>query len=91
MNTARVFGVLTSLLALVGLIYLLASDSQAPVIQWPYEALQGLVFTLAWAFGVPEGLSYAVAAIVVLVVLVVCYLFGHKLGRCLCYIAGKGQ
>lgn len=82
MNKARVIGSLTSLLALLGLIYLLASDSQAPVIQWPYEAYQGLVFTLGWGFGVPESISYLVAAVLVMAVLIVCYLIGHKLARC---------
>lgn len=81
MNTARVFGVLTSLLALGGLIYILAADSQTPVSQWPFEAFQGLIFTLAWGFGVPETLSYLVAIVLILVVLVACYLIGHKLAR----------
>ena len=82
MNKARVMGGLTSLLALIGLIYLLASDSQAPVSQWPYEAYQGLVFTLGWGFGVPESISYLVAAVLVMAVLIVCYLIGHKLALC---------
>jgi len=83
MNKVRGFAVLTSLLALVGLIYLLASGSQAPVIQWPYEAFQGLVFTLAWVLGLPASISYLVAAFVVMIVLVVCFLIGHKFARCL--------
>lgn len=89
MNKVRGFAVLTSLLALVGLIYLLASDSQAPVVQWPYEAFQGLVFTLAWVLGLPESISYLVAAFVVIIVLVVCFLIGHKLARCLFASAHK--
>ena len=82
MNKARAVGILTSLLALVGLIYVLASDSQTPVIQWPYEAFQGLVFTLGWGFGVPANMSYLVSAVLVIVVLVVFYLIGHTLARC---------
>ena len=82
MNKARVIGVLTSLLTSIGLIHLLAAASQAPVVQWPYEAYQGLVFTLGWGFGVPESISYLVAAVLVISVLVVCYLLGHKLAQC---------
>lgn len=82
MNTARLFAILTALLALTGLIYILAADSQAPITHWPYEAYQGLVFTLGWGFGVPENLAYVVAALVVISVLVACYVFAYKLARC---------
>ena len=83
MDGTRAFGMFTSLLTLVGLIYLLALDSQEPVILWPYEAFQGLVFTLGWGFGVPEKISYLVAGILVVVLLTACYLLGHKFARCI--------
>jgi len=82
MNIATIFGVLTSLLGLSGLIFVLVGDSHFPVSQWPHEAFQSLVFSFVWSLGVRDSVGYLASAIVVIVVLVVCFAIGYKLSRC---------
>lgn len=81
MSKSRVFGVMVSLAVLCGLIYWLNVGSHYPVIQWPYEAYQGVAFFFAWALGVPESLSYVVAAGAVIIMLSLCFWVGQTVFR----------
>lgn len=89
MNKAKVFAVLVSLLGLVGLIRLLTAHADYPISQLPYEAWQGLAFSLAWGFGVPESIVYWVSALFVATLLVVFFLLGSKFWRCV--FSGRRQ
>ncbi|WP_159652514.1 hypothetical protein [Vibrio atypicus] len=82
MNKATAWGSATTLLTLIALIYLLAGDSHFPFWQWPYEALQGLVFSFVWGFGISEILGFAFSIGVFITVAIVSFAIGHKLGRC---------
>ena len=82
MDKARVFGLLASFFTLIGLIALLSAGSHFPVHQWPYEAFQGLVFALAWGFGLSVGLSYLVSTVFVLLLLIIAFITGTKASRC---------
>ena len=79
MSRSMFFGIFLSTLGLIGLILLFTASSNFPVHQWPFEAFQGLVFTLVWAVGVPESLAYPAAALSVLAVLVVLFMVGKKI------------
>ncbi|OCH38332.1 hypothetical protein [Aliivibrio fischeri] len=79
MKRATLFGLLASLLGLVGVIWLLAGGSHFPVYQWPYEALQGLVFSVVWGFGLSVLMGYVVSLLIVFVVLIACFSIGSKL------------
>ncbi len=83
MNKATIAGFLAALLGLMALIYWLASGSHFPVIQWPYEAFQGLAFTFGWVFGLSVSMSYLFAILVVITVLASCFWAGHKFARLL--------
>ncbi|WP_394125725.1 hypothetical protein [Vibrio hepatarius] len=83
MNKHNIFGSFTSLLGLFGLVMLLVSDSHFPILQWPYEAFQGLVFSFVWGFGVSTLVGHLYAVLVIVTVMVVCFAIGHKLSRLL--------
>lgn len=81
MKKETLSGLVASLIGLFGLIYLLAGDSHFSVVQWPYQALQGLVFSLVWGFGVAESVGYAYAILLTVAVCIICFAIGHKLAR----------
>lgn len=81
MNKQTILGLLTVALALLGLTFLLTSDSHFPLSQWPYEAFQGLVFSLVWGFGVSTAVGYTYSVLIVLSICVVSFAIGHKLAR----------
>lgn len=83
MKKETLSGLVLSLLGLLGLIYLLAGDSHFPLIEWPYQALQGLVFSLVWGFGVSPAIGYSYAILLVVALCVICFALGHKLARSL--------
>ncbi|EOX4256199.1 hypothetical protein ACPF43_003616 [Vibrio cholerae] len=81
MNRSRMFGVVASLLGLSALIFTLMDGSHFLVIQWPYEAYQGLVFSFVWGFGVSAMVGYLLSILVFIGVAVVCFAAGHKISR----------
>ena len=81
MNKAKIFGILTALLGLGGLIVLLVKDAHFPVSQWPYEAFQGLLFFFSWVFGFSESTSHWVSAIFIMLVSAFCFWLGYKIYR----------
>ncbi|WP_347369152.1 hypothetical protein, partial [Vibrio vulnificus] len=52
-----------------------------PLLVWPYEAFQGLVFSFVWGFGVSATVGYLFSIIVTVTVAVVSFALGHKLSR----------
>lgn len=82
MKKATLLGLLSSCLGLIGIILLLAGGSHFPVYQWPYEALQGLVFFVVWGFGFPIIIGYVVALLIIAIVLMACFYLGKKLSVC---------
>ena len=78
----NLIGFLSSLFALVGLIFVMMDGSHFPLLQWPYEAFQGLVFSFVWGFGVSITIGYFFSIMVAVTVLVVSFALGHKLSRC---------
>lgn len=83
MKKENLFGLLAALVGLLGLTYLLAGDSHFPIDQWPYQALQGLVFSFVWGFGVSEIIGYAYSVMLILGVCIICFALGHKIARSL--------
>ncbi|MEP3563136.1 MAG: hypothetical protein ABJM19_15840 [Marinobacter sp.] len=81
MKRSILFGIFSSFIGLICLVLLFAAGSNLPVSQWPFEAFQGLVFTLVWGMGVPESLGYLVSGITVLMVLAVFFAAGKRLSR----------
>lgn len=81
MNRANLVGLLFTFASLAGAIFLLAADSHFTVIQWPYEAFQGLVFSIVWGFGVSATIGYVYAILITLTIAIVSYAIGHKVGR----------
>ncbi|MUK25852.1 hypothetical protein [Aliivibrio fischeri] len=79
MKRATLFGLLASLLGLVGVIWLLAGGSHFPVYEWPYEAFQGVVFSVVWGFGLSVVMGYVVSLLIISVVLIACFSIGSKL------------
>ncbi|HAS8304312.1 TPA: hypothetical protein I7792_21355 [Vibrio vulnificus] len=55
--------------------------SHFPLLVWPYEAFQGLVFSFVWGFGVSTTVGYLFSIIVTVTVAVVSFALGHKLSR----------
>lgn len=82
MSKVTIIGLIASFLALISMITLLSIDSHFPFYQWPYEAFQGLVFSLAWGFGFSVGLSYLVSAVFILVFLAIVFAIGSTISRC---------
>ncbi|EGR1045565.1 MULTISPECIES: hypothetical protein [Vibrio] len=81
MNRSTMFGIMASLLGLAALIFTVMDGSHFPVIQWPYEAYQGLVFSFVWGFGVSATVGYLLSILVFIGVAVVCFAVGHKISR----------
>ncbi|MFM2590295.1 hypothetical protein [Vibrio sp. TBV020] len=81
MNKNVWVGILTALLGLVGLIFLMAAESHFPIVQWPYQAFQGLVFSFVWGFGVSAVVGHIYASFVVITVAIVSFAIGHKIAR----------
>ncbi|RTZ16593.1 hypothetical protein EJ063_07290 [Vibrio aquaticus] len=81
MNRHSFSGLITSLACLMACIYLLASDTHFPVIQWPYEAFQGLVFSLVWGFGVSATVGYVYATLITVTLVTISFAIGHKISR----------
>jgi len=79
MSRSMFFGIFSSILGLIGLIFLFTASSNLPVYQRPVEAFQGLAFTLVWGMGVPESLGYPAAALSVLAVPAVLFVVGKKI------------
>ncbi|MVB16769.1 hypothetical protein D6V29_18725, partial [Vibrio cholerae] len=79
MNRSSMFGIVASLLGLAALIFTVIAGSHFPVIQWPYEAYQGLVFSFVWGFGVSATVGYLLSILVFIGVAVVCFAVGHKI------------
>ncbi|MGR6834144.1 hypothetical protein [Aliivibrio wodanis] len=81
MNKSTVVGFLTSFLGLAGLIAALSHGSHFPIYQWPYEALQGIVFSFAFGLGFSVPLSYAVTLFILCLLLITFFMIGAKLAR----------
>ncbi|EPX4135771.1 hypothetical protein ACW0FU_004311, partial [Vibrio vulnificus] len=62
--------------------------SHFPLLVWPYEAFQGLVFSFVWGFGVSTTVGYFFSIIVAVTVAVVSFAVGHKLSR---FVVKKGN
>ncbi len=81
MNKPSIFGLVFSLLTLVGFTMFMVSGTDFPVWRWPYEAYQGLVFSVVWGLGVSPTIGYLFSAMVVVTIFVVSFAIGHKLAR----------
>ncbi|NIY85188.1 hypothetical protein [Vibrio hepatarius] len=78
----NLIGFLLSFFVLITLIFVMMDGTHFPLLQWPYEAFQGLVFSFVWGFGVSTTIGYFFSILVVATVLVVSFALGHKLSRC---------
>ncbi len=76
MNNRKLAGTFTGLAALVALIKILTMGTPTPILQWPIEAYLGVAFSIGWTTGTPNGLAYILA----MVVFVLVFWIGYKLG-----------
>ena len=83
MNKATITGVLVSLLGLMGGISALSIGSHFPIYRWPYEAFQGIAFSLAFGLGFSNGTSYVVTSILIFIVAIIFFMLGTKLSNIL--------
>ncbi|EOV9337036.1 hypothetical protein ACN5W2_004185 [Vibrio vulnificus] len=81
MNRHNIIGLLLSVLSLSTLVFVIMDGSHFPLLAWPYEAFQGLVFSFVWGFGVSATVGYFFSIIVTVTVAVVSFALGHKLSR----------
>ncbi|HAS8570394.1 TPA: hypothetical protein I7778_22195, partial [Vibrio vulnificus] len=81
MNRHNIIGFLSSVLSLSTLVFVIMDGSHFPLLVWPYEAFQGLVFSFVWGFGVSATVGYLFSIIVTATVAVVSFALGHKLSR----------
>ncbi|HDY7489437.1 TPA: hypothetical protein RQK89_004774 [Vibrio vulnificus] len=81
MNRHNIIGLLLSVLSLSTLVFVIMDGSHFPLLAWPYEAFQGLVFSFVWGFGVSATVGYLFSIIVTVTVAVVSFALGHKLSR----------
>lgn len=81
MNKTIVSGVLCGLVTVWGLILLLVGDSHFPIIEWPLEAVNGLVFSLVWGLGISQYLAYFISIMLFITLFSVGYAVGIKLYR----------
>ncbi len=79
MNRHNIIGFLSSVLSLSTLVFVIMDGSHFPLLVWPYEAFQGLVFSFVWGFGVSATVGYLFSIIVTVTVAVVSFALGHKL------------
>ncbi|WP_122034716.1 hypothetical protein [Aliivibrio sp. EL58] len=83
MNKATTMGMLISFLGLIGLITAMSIGSHFPIYQWPYEAFQGIAFSLSFGLGLSVSISYIVTCVLVFIAASVFFMLGAKLSRCL--------
>ncbi|EGQ9939822.1 hypothetical protein D8T27_23890 [Vibrio vulnificus] len=88
MNRHNIIGFLSSVLSLSTLVFVIMDGSHFPLLVWPYEAFQGLVFSFVWGFGVSATVGYLFSIIVTVTVAVVSFALGHKLSR---FVVKKGN
>ncbi|EGQ8127632.1 hypothetical protein I7100_005050 [Vibrio parahaemolyticus] len=81
MNRHNIIGFLSSVLSLSTLVFVIMDGSHFPLLVWPYEAFQSLVFSFVWGFGVSTTVGYFFSIIVAVTVAVVSFAVGHKLSR----------
>ncbi|RZR03534.1 hypothetical protein D8T43_21950 [Vibrio vulnificus] len=81
MNRHNIIGFVSSVLFLSTLVFFIMDGSHFPLLVWPYEAFQGLVFSFVWGFGVSATVGYLFSIIVTVTVAVVSFVLGHKLSR----------
>ncbi|MGR2898121.1 hypothetical protein [Vibrio vulnificus] len=79
MNRHNIIGFLSLVLSLSTLVFVIMDGSHFPLLVWPYEAFQGLVFSFVWGFGVSATVGYFFSIIVT--VAVISFAVGHKLSR----------
>ncbi len=60
MNRHNIIGFLSSVLSLSTLVFVIMDGSHFPLLVWPYEAFQGLVFSFVWGFGVSATVGYLI-------------------------------
>ena len=81
MNKATITGVFVSLFGLMGGISALSVGSHFPIYRWPYEAFQGIAFSLAFGLGFSDNESYAVTCVVIFLVAIIFFMLGIKLSH----------
>ncbi|HAS8362692.1 TPA: hypothetical protein I7715_22370, partial [Vibrio vulnificus] len=76
MNRHNIIGFLSAVLSLSTLVFVIMDGSHFPLLVWPYEAFQGLVFSFFWGFGVSATVGYLFLIIVTVTVAVVSFALG---------------
>ena len=88
MNTDKIVGILTAVLALVGLMTMLNSGTSTSIAAWPFETFQGIAFSIVWLTSMPVWLAYLLAVGVIALVAYIGYKVGQLLWRILRRLGG---
>ncbi len=81
MNRANVAGTIIATSGFAAFLFLFASGSNVPLMQWPIEALQGLAFTFAWGLGVPSYLAYGLSVVLMVAVFYSFFRIGKRVSQ----------
>ena len=81
MTTDKTVGILTAVLALVGLMSMLNSGTSTPIAAWPFETFQGIAFSIGWLTSMPVWLAYLLAVVVIVLIAFIGYKVGKLLWR----------
>ncbi|MGF1911535.1 hypothetical protein L4C38_19090 [Vibrio kasasachensis] len=81
MNRVNVVGAVIAFIGFTAFLTLFTSGSNVSVMYWPNEAMQGLAFTFAWGLGVPSGLAYLLAIVLMIGVFFSLFRIGKRLAQ----------
>ena len=76
-----VIGLFCMVFSLLGVIFVLAGDSQTPVSHWPLEAFEGLVFSLAWGLGLSDLNAIVLSLMLINLFAFIAFVVGRQLSR----------
>ena len=76
MNNRKRAGIITAVLGIVAFMALFNAGSPTAIVDWPVETYMGLAFTIGWLSSVANWLAYALAAVVLILIVVGFYKIG---------------
>ena len=76
MNNRKRAGIITAVLGIVAFMALFNVGSPTAIVDWPVETYMGLAFTIGWLSSVANWLAYALAAVVLILIVVGFYKIG---------------
>lgn len=76
MNNRKLAGIITAVIGLWATIVFFNAGMDTSIFSWPLEAYLGVAFSIGWLTGIPNFLAYLLAALLFILIAVVCYKLG---------------